>query len=172
MGSHSWIIMLILVIGVLAFLLVTSIRDKKKKKINRQEYNSLTSDANIKRDELMMELSAIIKLTQKDLKEFKPSIGKVPMSNIVNKSKILIKNLKTSKSFATAIKLEVNELELNEIFKELSANRSNSWDKKCHEILEIVDNYVEDFTKDNKDNKEQFLAVLKRYRKIWDEIKF
>ncbi len=173
MDSHkSWIIMLVLIVGILIFLLVTSLRDKKKKKVDRKEYNSLTSDANIKKDELMMELSAIIKLTTKDLAEFKPSVGRVPMSNIVNKSKILVKNLKNSKSFAAAIQLEVNELELNEIFKELGAYRANHWNKKCVNIITIIQNHVEDFTKDNKENKDQYLAVLKRYRKIWDEIKF
>ncbi len=167
---RTWIIMGILLVAVFGFLGFTSLRDRRKSKQSRLEHNTETTDANIKKDELMMELSAIVKLNAKDLADFKPAGGK-PMRQIVDKSKILVKNLKTTKSFAAAITLEVNELELSEIFKELLGCRSNHWDKKCSDIIKIVNSHVETFIEENNDNKEQYLLILKKYRKIWDEIK-
>ncbi len=167
----TWLMMGLIVVGLIGFVIYTTIRDKKKNKTSRKDYNNLMSDANIKRDELMMELLSIIKLNESDLKEFKPSIGKFPMSTIVNKSKILVTNLKNSKAFATAIKLEINNLELTNIFEELLEIRSNHWNKKCKDVLTMVEEYVNKFVDVEYDNKVQYLAVLKRYRKIWDEIK-
>ena len=58
----TWLMMGLIFVGLIGFVIYTTIRDKKKNKTSRKDYNNLMSDANIKRDELMMELLSIIKL--------------------------------------------------------------------------------------------------------------
>ncbi len=132
-----WIVIGSLIGVVAIFLIVMSIRDKRKVKIVKKENEELELSRIQSKDNVIIFLNEIIDNNNVLLKNFVPSVGKYKMGDIRLGAKTTMEKFRRTKEFQLASTTEKNE-KLVETFEKFYNINSNIWNKKLPiEISEI-----------------------------------
>ena len=156
-----WIIIGALVGAVAIFLVVMTIRDKKKVKIQKAEEEKLNIEKQAAGKYLIIFLIELIKKNEKTLKDFVPSVGKLKMGDIRDKAKASISSLKKGKNYRLASDSEANEriIELIDLFQK---ENSNNWNKTfTKEIAQLNKDIAKIDKEEIKELKSEIVELLK-----------
>lgn len=148
-GWVMWAILGVVVSGLVILFLYATIKDfinkKKLKKLKIQISENLKEYSRY----VIIFVNYLLEINKNYLDDFKPSIGKFKMKQIVEGSKNCLKELLNSGKMKTIIK--ENEGEYTELIENIStllSIKSNLWDKKCVEIITYFNNKVIEYDKD------------------------
>lgn len=140
-GITMWIILGGLIGIVVIFLLVTSILDKKKRKKIIAEKKELDFQVENSGVNISKQIITVVKNNEKELKDFVPSVGNKKMSDINNKAKNKLLEIKSSQDF----KLLKHNEDDNKLFSKnldiLLHEKSNNWAKRNADIIAFFQNY-------------------------------
>lgn len=157
-GTTLWIILGVLVGIVALFLIVASIKDRKKVKHIKQ----LKADATKKADESKGEVAIYINLLSNEnaklLKRFVPSVGKLKMKDIRDKAKDALNKLKHTDEYRYAIESDQKD-DIQKHINELVHTNSNTWDKNCGESLDFFKKLEESL--EDKDKYQEYKKEAK-----------
>lgn len=123
-----WIIIGSLVGVVAIFLVVMSLKDRKKMKVKKQEEQRVEKIRNDSRFNLIVFLNVLISENEKLLSKFVPSVGKLKMGDIRAKAKKALKNFKDSEEYKHAEESESNK-KLIGVYNKFESANSNTWAK-------------------------------------------
>lgn len=124
-----WIIIGALVALVAIFLIVMSIKDRKKAKIVQAEKSEQDHIRGESRKNVIYFINLLIERNQKLLKDFVPSVGKLKMGDIRTKAKKSIQEFKKTREYKFAAESDSNK-ELIELIEKFEHTNSNTWDNK------------------------------------------
>lgn len=134
-----WIIIGALVAVVALFLIVMSIKDRKKAKIVQIEKKEQDTAREGARKNVILFLNLLMDQNDKLLKDFVPSVGKLKMGDIRSKAKKAIVAFKKTREYKFAEESETNG-ELIKLVGDLEHTNSNTWNTKFKaEIKELND---------------------------------
>lgn len=137
-----WIIVGSLVAIVAVFLVVMSIRDRKKMKIEKVKADEIEKLREEARENVVLYLKLVIDENEKLLKNFIPSVGKLKMGDIRAKAKKALINFKNQEEFKFAKDSEANS-KLIETYKKFEKENSNVWLKHLEKnIKELNEEYI------------------------------
>ncbi|NQZ66289.1 MAG: hypothetical protein HRT99_03690 [Mycoplasmatales bacterium] len=142
-----WIIIGSLVGVVAIFLIVMSIRDKKKIKETKIANEKLEKSRVESKDNVKIFLNQVILKNQKLLDDFVPSVGKYKMGDIRAGSKAVFENFRKTEEYNLAKSGEKNQ-DLMNIFENFSSTNSNVWPKKLKKEIEKIANDVKKMDKE------------------------
>lgn len=165
-GVTLWIILGALVGVVAIFLVVASIKDRKKvKKVRALEKQAdLAAKASV--GSVAIYINIVAEQNRKLLKNFVPSVGKVKMSDIKDKAKIALKELEKSDAYTLALKSESKD-EIKKGFEELKQLNSNTWDKNATKTLQYFKGVEESLTEDKEKYSQYKKEVKEELKKVY-----
>lgn len=136
-----WIVLGSLIGVVVIFLVVTSTLDRKKKKKTGLAKAELLKEASSAGKNISDKVNNVIKENEKTLKNFVPSVGDIKMSDINNKAKNSLKEIKSSRDFKllTHDEFVAAKFELN--IKVLIKEKSNNWAKRNKAEIKFFKEY-------------------------------
>ncbi|AAT27844.1 MHJ_0274 family protein [[Mycoplasma] mobile] len=138
-----WVIFGLIVALAAGFFLFTFLRDKRKKRIIREDKIRKLIKSEIIQQEIILEINNLITLNKQALDEFIPSIGKLKMSEINDISKNKLKELTESEKYFKYIKSQDEFKDFQNHLQNLSQNKANVWEKICSESLDFFKNKFE-----------------------------
>lgn len=158
-----WIIIGSLVGVVAIFLVVMSIKDRKKTKLREAELKEVNQKKSVANAQTIVFLNELINKNEKILKDFVPSVGKYKMGDIREKAKKALNDFQKGTIYKFASDLEDNKKTM-EIFDQFKTTNSNTWSKKLaneiKELEEVQKEMQKDFIKEAKEEtKEYFEGV-------------
>ena len=137
-----WIILGSLVGVVMIFLVVASLLDRKKQKKQKAEIKIMEKAKEEAGDRTVVFLMLALEKNAKELKDFVPSVGKVKMGDIREKSKKAMAAFVKTNTYTFLKSSETNK-KIFEIFKKFNTTNSNIWDSKlAKEITVLKKKYV------------------------------
>lgn len=165
-GVTLWIILGVLIGVVAIFLVVASIKDRKKvKKVRALEKQAdLAAKASV--GSVAIYINVVAEENRKLLKHFIPSVGKVKMSDIRDKAKEALKELEQSDAYTLALKSESKD-GIKKGFEELKRSNSNTWDKKSAETLKYFKDIEMSLTEDKDKYDEYKKEVKEELKKVY-----
>ena len=138
---YLWIIIGILVGVVTLFLIVMSIKDRKKEKLRKIELIELEKKQKQARGNVIVFLDELIIQNNKMLDNFQPSIGKIKMKNIKNISRTNLLKYKKTEEYKLASAIKTNE-KIIKYFKLFLDEYSNNWNKKLKKEINYIQKEV------------------------------
>ena len=142
-----WIIIGSLVAVVAIFLVVMSIRDRKKLKVEKKQIEAKEKAINDSRENVIFYMNVVIEQNDKLLKEFIPSVGKLKMSDIRDRAKKALKEFKFEEEYKLAADGEKNAKML-EVYSLLEKTNSNTWSKNLEKEVSDIKKEVSEMDKD------------------------
>ena len=164
-GITMWIILGGLILIVVVFLVVTSILDRKKrKKVVAQkkelDFRVWNSGANISK-----QIIKVVQNNEKELKDFVPSVGNKKMSDINNKAKKKLVEIRASEDF----RLLKHNKDENKLFSEnldiLIREKSNNWAKRNLKNIDFFRNYKKNESEQNVNVKNKDKKNMRKGKK-------
>lgn len=166
-GVTLWIILGALVGIVAIFLIVASIKDRKKVKHVKELEKQALLAAKASVGSVAIYINLVAQANRKLLKHFVPSVGKLKMSDIKAKAKEALKELEKSDAYTLALKSESKD-KIKKGFEELKHSNSNTWDKNASQTLkyfiEVEESLTEDKEKYNQYKKEVKVELKRVYK--------
>ena len=109
---------------VAAFLIIMSIRDRKKMKKEKIISDEIEKIRSVSRENVIVYLKFVFEENEKMLNNFIPSVGKLKMGDIRNMAKLSLKNFKKTDEYKYAKDSDKNT-ELISIFNAFLNKNSN-----------------------------------------------
>lgn len=153
-----WIIMGSLVGVVAIFLVVMSIKDKKKNKLEKLKKEELKVKISDSKKNVIIFLNQIIIKNDLMMKNFIPSVGKYKMSEIKSGANKSFIEFKKTNEFKLAKEGKEN-IKLINIFNDFNSINSNIWEKKMKIQIEDI---KKEFSKLPKELIEEYKIVVKK----------
>lgn len=156
-----WIVIGSLVGLIAVFLIVFSIKDRKKAKLIKEQKEEIEQKKNESSKNIVVFINELIKRNDKMLKNFVPSIGKVKMNDIRTSARKAISIFKEKQEYKMARESETEEsIEILEILNKFNEENSNIWDKKLEAEIKLL----------NKKQKEYEKEFVDSYKKVVKKI--
>lgn len=147
-GYTMWIILGVLVVVIVGLFVFTAIKDKIKKNKKKKETAIFKQKTNDQLNILNIRLKTLIEINEKFLDEFKPSIGKFKMGDIVNVAINYLNNIEKDPEFREFIVDSDNTADFLRAFVKLSHTRCNNWAKQCEDVKKYFDEKVKKIDED------------------------
>lgn len=163
----TWIILGVFFAIIIILIVVATIgarKDKVEKMIANDKREKEMSVAQTSRIIIYTSLDKIIKELEKELKDFKPSIGIKTLGEINNQISSKLKKMNNSKELKEVYSFEDYKLEMKPIVDELNKNKPSSWDKEATFAMNLV-KVKFDAIKKNEKNKE---LISQGEKKEWN----
>lgn len=159
-----WVILGTLIAVVLAFLIFTSIMDKKKEKKFKEKKALEEKEKLAARGNVAIWINEIANQNNLLLSDFVPSVGKVKMGLIRLQAKKALEELLESKAFLLASGTDANN-DLVVAVKKLNITNSNIWDTNCKDELDLFKKIEDDLDKEkyNEFKEATILVVKEKY---------
>ena len=154
-----WIIIGSLVGLVAIFLVVMSIKDRKKAKKEQIEVKELEKQKEESRENVLIYLNEVILDNEKLLKSFIPSVGKIKMGDIKTKARKQLSFYKKENAYKLAMESEKN-LKIIEVFESFIKENSNIWSKKFKKEIDDIETEIKNMDK----------SFVDKYKKTCHEI--
>lgn len=156
-----WIIIGSLVGVVAIFLVVMSLKDRKKMKVEKEEKKRVEKIRNDSRFNLIVFLNVLIQENEKLLGKFVPSVGQLKMGDIRAKAKKALKDFRSTEEFKHAEESENNK-KLIEVYNKFESANSNTWAKALNvEVKDLEKAQSELDTNFVKEYKSEVLKLIK-----------
>lgn len=163
-GWGVWIFLAIFfgIIGVLVIVAVIgSKKDKNEKLIENSKRKKIRVSAETNRIIIFISLNEAFKNLEKELKDFKPSIGIKSLGDINKEYGNIVKSILQSSEFKEVCYSEDYSNEMKPIIKELNSNKPSTWSKEATFALGLVNAKVKSLIK-NTENKKDIAAGKKK----------
>ena len=163
-----WIILGGLILIVIAFLVFSSLWDRKKRKKLEQEKTKIRQNAISKISEISIWIVAIMNEVKKQVDSFVPSIGKFKMSEINNIAKKELKYIKSIDDFKTiAHDKEIYKSFIQHI-NALEKTRANLWAKKLKKEVTFWKSQISQKPDVLEKQKKFAILIEKRIKKLYE----
>lgn len=164
-GVTIWIIIGTLVGAVAIFLIVMSIKDRKKAKKLKAEEAEIKKKSEEGGIHTILLLLEVNNQNNKLLAKFVPSVGKIKMGDIRAKAKKVLLDFKSTETYKLANDLEENE-KIMKIFNKFEKENSNSWTKKLASEIKFLQEESKKIKKEFKNEhlEEINLLVKEEYK--------
>ncbi|BDU67479.1 MAG: hypothetical protein TYPL_1320 [Candidatus Tyloplasma litorale] len=155
-GSMGALIFLVIFFGIIIVLIIVAIigskKDKNEKLLENDKRKKARTQAENSRMVIFGSLMESIKRLEKDLEEFKPSVGIKSLGDINREFSNIIKNIKSSEEINSVYKSEDFKTELKQIIDELDNSKPSNWSKEASFSIGLIKAKVDAFYK-NEENK-------------------
>ncbi|WP_416738239.1 MHJ_0274 family protein [Mycoplasmopsis meleagridis] len=128
----------IVVFLVIVFVVYSAIKDRIKKNKAKKEKIEFENRANYFQKIYIAKLHYLIEKNNEYLQNFKPSIGKYTMGQIVETAHKFLITFENDKNFKEYIVAADSQSNVLNSFLALRDTRSNLWDKKINETLNLI----------------------------------
>ncbi|KKB26774.1 hypothetical protein MM26B8_04180 [Mycoplasmopsis meleagridis] len=137
-GAGTWIILGIVVFLVIVFVVYSAIKDRIKKNKAKKEKIEFENRANYFQKIYIAKLHYLIEKNNEYLQNFEPSIGEYTMGQIVETAHKFLITFENDKNFKEYIVAADSQSNVLNSFLALRDTRSNLWDKKINETLNLI----------------------------------
>lgn len=129
-GLVLWIILGALIVVVFAFLVFTSVMDKKKEKKFKAQKAEEEKEKIASRGNIAIWINEIKKHNDALLGNFVPSVGKLKMGEIRTKARECVSELMASRAYAMTKDTDAN-IDVVDAIKKIFETNSNIWGTNC-----------------------------------------
>ena len=137
-----FIILGVLIFIVLVFLVFTSVKDRRKMKVEKAREEKIKEDSIASRIVVASYVDAIIEANEKLNKNFVPSIGEYKMGDIKNSAKVTLKGLKETKAYRLAETNEDNK-DIITVINNLYKSSASTWEKNNQKDIQFIKDLIE-----------------------------
>ncbi len=152
-GWLMWLVMGLLLGAMIAFLVFSFFRDKKKNKVviyKRIQLKNITEKTS---KDISLRINSIVQVNNYNVENFVPSIGVLTMKEINTVSKNLLKEIYKSNLFKKIYLADDYDPKFAASLKKLIDVKSNHWTKKCQTEIQYFLMLEEDLKTDENYNE-------------------
>lgn len=140
-GAGTWIFLAIffgIIIVLILVAIIGSKKDKNEKLIENDKRRKIRTASESNRIILFISLNETIEILNKELSEFKPSIGTKSLGDINKSASDIIKKIIDSKELKEIYALEDFKNEIKPILSDLNKNKPSTWKDEAWFALTLV----------------------------------
>ncbi|NQX83548.1 MAG: hypothetical protein HRS50_02455 [Mycoplasmataceae bacterium] len=140
-GIGTWIFLSIFFSIILILIIVAVVgskKDKNEKLVENDKRRKLRIKSESNRIIIFVSLNETIKILEKELKLFKPSVGIRSLGDINKEASTIIKKIISSKELSEVYVSEDFKNELKPILTELNKSKPSTWNKDATFALSLI----------------------------------
>ncbi len=155
-NAGAWIFLIIffgIIIALVIVAVIGSRKDRIEKLVENDKRRKIRSKATADRVALFSSLNTIITGLNKELKDFKPSVGTRSLGDINKEASDKVKEILNSESLKAIYLSEDFKVEIKPILDELSKSKPSNWNKEASFATGLVEAKFKAISHE-KENKE------------------